>query len=212
VGTDESGIVTFGGQNVDEVLISSVVAVDKAQTLYGGSTKIKFGAGTAIRYLKMRLAGLNYDEPHSNGGIDLNDPISCRAMASWYLARVICNSQEWILKQEESRAKGRPIQWSANVGVPVEHYDSAVINVFRVVLGLRGSGRLGEKSLNDYLTLSLTIRKLRTALTRKHLTAMLFPRLLQQYNLLLFRVTLNLECMFILILVEGQSMVFSLNS
>jgi hypothetical protein len=52
------------------------------------------------------------------------------------LASVIVRSQEWMTIHERDRLKNRVAVWSANVGVPVEHYDSQVLETFRKVLGV----------------------------------------------------------------------------
>jgi hypothetical protein len=90
-----------------------------------------------MRYLKMRLAG---DETLSNlpvGGIaNKNGDRVARALSSWFLATIILRAQAWLYRHEAERLHGRTIQWSANVGVPVEYCDSPLIDVFREVLAV----------------------------------------------------------------------------
>ena len=42
-------------------------------------------------------------------------------------------AQKWIQKNQGDRLRGRSVQWSANIGVPVEHYDSSAIKTFKEV-------------------------------------------------------------------------------
>ena len=66
--------------------------------------------------------------------MDLNAPESVKALASWFLASVIAGSEEWLAGNQADRLKGRAVVWSANVGVPVEHYDSPILKTFKEVL------------------------------------------------------------------------------
>lgn len=134
VGTEETGVVTFGGRSIAGALIPSIVSIDHSGAISVG-TSGRGSSGVDVRYLKMRLANLtSHDESHNINGIDLNSDVAARSLSSWYLATVIHRAQDWVLKHEAHRAKGRELQWSANVCVPVEHYDSPAIEVFRKVL------------------------------------------------------------------------------
>jgi hypothetical protein len=68
--------------------------------------------------------------------LDLNEKRAVRALSSWFLATVISRAQIWVRQHQAQRISGRELQWSANVGVPVEHYDSPVIELFREVLAV----------------------------------------------------------------------------
>src|SRR5690606_32878345 len=59
-----------------------------------------------------------------------------RALSAWFLASVISRSQDWIRTHQSDRLKNRNPVWSANVGVPVEHYDSDALEIFEEVLGV----------------------------------------------------------------------------
>ena len=60
--------------------------------------------------------------------------MTVRALSSYYLAEVIRIAKVEFVRQEGERAAGRRITWSANVGIPVEHFDSPKVDVFREVL------------------------------------------------------------------------------
>src|SRR5262249_40083683 len=113
------------------------------------------GSATLIPYLKMRLAGMKFGKPLPViSGVDLNDQIAVRALSSWFLARVLQRSREWMVKYRSDRLQNRGPHWSAKVGVPVEHFDSPVLKLFEQVLAIAWlwvkENRLPE-SLGDLL-------------------------------------------------------------
>ena len=144
VGTERTGIVTFGGENLDAVMIPSVVTIAGDGALSLKSTIHRDGNLTDVRYLKMRLddlcrsAGSSalHDSLPSVCGIDLNKKKSICAMSSWFLATVIVEAKHWVMEKERDLALGRKLQWSSNVGVPVAYCDSPSIDVFREVLAV----------------------------------------------------------------------------
>lgn len=143
VGTEESGLVTFGASRAESAMVPTIVTVadDGFLTLEDGPARKK---SVAVRYLKMRVAGLSFGAALPEvAGIDLNGAAPTRAMAAWFLAAVIERSQEWIEQEEHDRLKGRDILWSANVGVPVEHYDSPALQIFREVLAVAWQWAMG---------------------------------------------------------------------
>ena len=91
-----------------------------------------------INYIKMRLAGLDHPESERFWGEAadhlLDEDYKVEAICAYYLAQVLCKAQHWILTEESSLVAGRRICWSANVGVPVEYFDSPAIKRFRKVL------------------------------------------------------------------------------
>lgn len=137
VGTEESGIVAFGAEQASGHLLPTIVAIDNAGKLFCGDEVPSGRPVTRIPYLKMRLAGANFGSTlPATAGVDLNDPLAVRALSSWFLARVLQRSQQWIARHQRDRLKNRRPVWSANVGVPVEHYDSDALEVFRQVLAM----------------------------------------------------------------------------
>lgn len=134
VGTEESGVVSAGAA---EALVPSVVVISQTGRLYLGDAARSVRSPVHIPYLKMRLAGVPIGDllPEVKG-VDPNAPESVKALSSWFLASVIARSQSWIAGNQADRLKGRSAVWSANVGVPVEHYDSVVLKTFQEVLGV----------------------------------------------------------------------------
>lgn len=133
VGAEQSAVAVLGKHG--DAMLPTVVAVSPQGKLYLGDEAPAKSRSTMIPYLKMRLAGEALGEPlPSLLGYDLNDPKSLRILSSWFLSAVILRSQEWIKKVDEERTRGRSIVWSANVGVPVEQYDSPVLSTFQEVI------------------------------------------------------------------------------
>ena len=136
IGAEESGIVAVGKAK-GEALLPSVVVLGDGGQLFLGDDAASVRRPIEISYLKMRLAGTPIgDELPTFDGIDLNSATYIRALAAWFLASVILRSQEWMRKSEKDRLRNRTPVWSANVGVPVEHYDSDLLKVFEEVLGV----------------------------------------------------------------------------
>jgi hypothetical protein len=144
VGREETGIVTFDATSADEAMLTSVVNVSRTGDLSMGTPVGRDSASIKIRYLKMRLADVALPEHAKTMSdripelldIDFNTKEGICALSSFFLATVIVRAQQWVLQHEAARAKGRTIQWSANIGVPVEYYDSPAISVFREVLAV----------------------------------------------------------------------------
>lgn len=136
VGAEESGIVTFDAGVASGAMIPSIVSVDPSGNLSLGEVGAVNDV-TVVRYLKMRLAGLSADPPLPVlDGVNLDDPDVIGALSSWFLATVISRTRDWIRVHEAERLIGRKPRWSANVGLPVEHYDSQTVAVFRKSLAV----------------------------------------------------------------------------
>ena len=126
VATGDSGILCVGG----DCFVPSVVEVGDRGALSSGK---EVDARFPVRYLKMRLAGEQW--PHDgDSGVDLKNAIVVRALAAYFLGDVIRQAKKAFVTQRKTLVEGREITWSANVGVPVEQYDSPTICVFRDVL------------------------------------------------------------------------------
>jgi len=158
VGAEHSEIITFDGKSTELALIPSIVTIDA-----DGQLRIADQVGdqqnlVRIPYLKMHLANLSSGKtPARTVGYGLNYKDLCCALSSWFLATLIQRCQKWISVHESERVKNRRIVWSANVGVPVEHYDSPAIDTFNEVLGVAWQwaqkGRLAsdvKSALADY--------------------------------------------------------------
>ncbi|MFC4624280.1 hypothetical protein ACFO1V_03410 [Daeguia caeni] len=136
LGSEVSGTVA-AGKGGKEALVPSIVAIGSDGRLFLGDSVSGKRSTVIVPYLKMRLAGGPIGERLPTfEGIDLNKAESVGALAAWFLATVIHRSQQWLAVHEADRLKNRGAAWSANVGVPVEHYDSQALATFEEVLGV----------------------------------------------------------------------------
>ena len=126
VATGDSGILCVGG----DCFVPSVVEVGDRGVLSAGKWRL---TRFPVRYLKMQLAGEGWPTA-AIPGVDLKDAMEVRALAAYFLGNVIRQAKKAFVTQRKTLAEGREITWSANVGVPVEQYDSSTIRVFRDVL------------------------------------------------------------------------------
>jgi hypothetical protein len=119
-----------------------------------------------IDFIKMRLAQLDPGREGGNwyssklpivNGIDLSQSHALENLCAFFLCQVIRRSKDWIYLNKADLVKGLTIDWSANVGVPVEYCDSpARVRFQRVLclawhLSLRNANRLTLTDLNRFL-------------------------------------------------------------
>ncbi len=137
-GTEESEILNFsGGEQVDGALLPSSVKIGPEGSL---QLDLKGDGGEGwyvFRHLKMKLAqmeSLKRDDDYL--GVNFNEKSVREALSSWFLATIVQKSQNWIKVNRGDLIRGRSIDWSANVGVPVEHYDSPKIKNFEKVFSV----------------------------------------------------------------------------
>lgn len=136
VATEETEVVTFGGNTTENAMLPSVVSIEADGRLSLGAVSEKDEC-TQIRFLKMGLAESELPiKPPAWQGQDLNGSTVIQALSSWFLATVITSAQTWIRENRGDRLRGRTLQWSANVGVPVEYCDSPAIETFNEVLSV----------------------------------------------------------------------------
>ncbi|GAB4200544.1 MAG: hypothetical protein Fur006_52120 [Coleofasciculaceae cyanobacterium] len=147
IGQDRSEVVTFtdGQANLDETLVLTQIAILADGTLRAGLTKAEWAAieqqiKTPIKYIKMRLADLDITQESDRWRLDrlpeLDRPETVENLCAYYLSRVITRAQSWIRCNKPDLVKNQKIEWSANVGVPVEYCDSPAIARFKKVLSL----------------------------------------------------------------------------
>lgn len=147
IGQDRSEVVTFtnGQANLDEALVPTQIAILADGTLRAGLTQAEWAAieqriKTPIKYIKMRLADLDITQESDRWRLDrlpeLDRPETVENLCAYYLSRVITRAQSWIRCNKPDLVKNQKIEWSANVGVPVEYCDSPAIARFKKVLSL----------------------------------------------------------------------------
>ena len=121
VGSDKSGILTFEGGPY----LPSIVLLGENGTL---STPLANNrrSSTEVAFLKMRIG--EYTNPQ--------DSMFVQALSSYYLAEIIRGAMDRFRIQESELSDRRQIRWSANIGVPVDHYDSPKLVIFRKVFAI----------------------------------------------------------------------------
>ncbi|MCW6035905.1 hypothetical protein K4A83_06415 [Spirulina subsalsa FACHB-351] len=170
---DESWVVIPGEANslLGSALILSQIGIKTDGTLVAGLTESeweteKVSCDVIIDFLKMRLAHLDPGRQHQYwyspvlSDFQGNNLSSCNALenlCAFFLYRIIQRSIEWICQDDPDRFKNVEVDWSVQIGVPVEYCDSPSLVRFRRVLCLAWhfyeiniiDVRFNE--LNDYL-------------------------------------------------------------
>ncbi|MER3434784.1 MAG: hypothetical protein C4288_15515 [Leptolyngbya sp. ERB_1_1] len=147
VARERSEIVTFTDEftHLEESLLPTRIGILSDGTLIAGLTASEWGQyddriHTSIEFIKMRLADLDLPQSNANWRLEqlpeLNDSETVENLCAYYLSRVIHRTQAWIRQHKPELILNQHIQWSANVGVPVEYCDSRAIERFRLVLSL----------------------------------------------------------------------------
>ena len=133
VGTEKSSIVSFDAENLNEAMIPSAISIKPNGKLqiYNSSGK---QSTKVVDFLKMRLAGAKIGESLSKfKDIEIGKSLTICAVSSWYIASIIERSKKWITETERDLFQNRIPVWSANVGVPVDYWESGKIKRFESV-------------------------------------------------------------------------------
>ncbi|MGI0490305.1 hypothetical protein ACN4EG_00725 [Alkalinema pantanalense CENA528] len=144
---NQSEIVTFTDEvtHLEEALLPTKIGILPDGTLITGLTASEWQryddqGQTTIEFIKMRLA--EFDLPQGMESWQLEHLPQVRQaeavenLCAYYLSRVITRAQAWIRRHKPELVMNQRIDWSANVGVPVEYYDSQAIERFRRTLSL----------------------------------------------------------------------------
>lgn len=135
VGAEHSDIVPIIESTAGSVMLPSIVEIDARGRLYTSGGVPGAPGRVTVRHLKMRLAGAPIDgNLPAVQGYDLGEDSICRVLSSWFLAKVIVRAQQWVEANHAEELRNRRVEWSANLGVPVEYYDSPLLEVFNEVL------------------------------------------------------------------------------
>lgn len=145
IAQEMSKVVTFseGKPSIDDTLIPSSILVRSDDFLYHPLTmkesKERYSSSDkCIDGIKVRLARIHSRDAYKSWGLSpvplIQTPEDIQAICAYYLAGVINKSKKWIASMESESFRGRIVRWSANVGVPVEYYDSNAVGIFRDVL------------------------------------------------------------------------------
>ncbi|MGV0023960.1 hypothetical protein [Phormidesmis priestleyi] len=145
---DRSEIVTFTDEitHLEEALLPTKIGILPDGTLITGLTVSEWQRDdhpieTTVEFIKMRLA--NFDLPQGAGSWQLkklptgvSDAETVENLCAYYLSRVMIRAQDWIRRNKPDLIINQKIDWSANVGVPVEYCDSPAIVRFKKALSL----------------------------------------------------------------------------
>ncbi|MFQ4139052.1 hypothetical protein PGN35_022335 [Nodosilinea sp. PGN35] len=120
-----------------------------------------------IDFIKMRLAHLDPGREAKNWyssklptvhGIDLSKAASIETLCAFFLCQVIKRSKDWIYLDSADLLRGVEVDWSANIGVPVEYCDSPALVRFKRVLclawhlSMRNLNRVKLSELNKFIS------------------------------------------------------------
>ena len=147
VARDRSEIVTFTDDvtHLEGALLPTKIGVLSDGTLIAGLTAAEWKpyenqVQTTVEFIKMRLA--NCDLPQGAEGWQLkkipglSEDETIENLCAYYLSRVMTRAKNWIRQNKPELIINQKIEWSANVGVPVEYCDSPPIKRFQKVLSL----------------------------------------------------------------------------
>jgi len=147
VARDRSEIITFTDDvtHLEEALLPTKIGVLSDGTLIAGLTAAEWKpyenqVQTTVEFIKMRLA--NCDLPQGAEGWQLkkipglSEDETIENLCAYYLSRVMTRAKAWIRQNKPELIINQKIEWSANVGVPVEYCDSPPIKRFQKVLSL----------------------------------------------------------------------------
>jgi len=176
---DESWIVILGQVNYyseselhpENAFIVSQVGIRQNGTLVAGLTESEWlqeetSCSMVIDFLKMRLANLNPEQHHqywyspklSNfQDNNLSSSNAIENLSAFFLYQVIQRSKAWIYQNDPDRFQNVEVDWSIQIGVPVEYADSLALERFRQVLCLAWHfcevdiNDISFNELNDYL-------------------------------------------------------------
>jgi hypothetical protein len=147
VARERSGTVAFDatgtGDWADGSLIVSKAALTKDGTFKAGLTqaeweKANFPSGSVIDHLKMRLAQIDLEEDLAGFDLPADSLVErdtdVELFCACFLANVIVRAKASAQSQLKESLRGRKVQWSAKVGVPVRIMNSPAIERFQRVL------------------------------------------------------------------------------
>lgn len=162
---DRSEIVTFTDDitHLEEALLLTKIGILPDGTLITGLTASEWQryenqVQTTVEFIKMRLAEFDLPQGAVSWQLEklpgVSDARTIENICAYYLSRVITRAQAWIRLHKPELIINQKIDWSANVGVPVEYFDSKAIARFEKALSL------GWLLSNEPLTEPMTIQTL----------------------------------------------------
>lgn len=147
VARDRSEIVTFTDDvtHLEGALLPTKIGVLSDGTLIAGLTAAEWKpyenqVQTTVEFIKMRLANCDLPQGAESWQLKkipgLSEDETIENLCAYYLSRVMTRAKAWIRQNKPELIINQKIEWSANVGVPVEYCDSPAIKRFETVLSL----------------------------------------------------------------------------
>lgn len=131
-------VCDFGGGGTDGAMIGSVLSVTEDGCVYAPEPGKSIDPERTISYLKMALAdrgqlGLGGSIGHVE---ELKSPNAIPALSALFLASTLARARVWVEENWYDDIGGREVDWSGNVGLPVQHCDSLIEKNFQEVLAV----------------------------------------------------------------------------
>ncbi len=137
--SDEIGtvVVDFGEDGLDNAIVPSFVTIDDAGTVMAALPGEETTSRNSIAHLKMALAdrGALSVDPSLSLPVNADDSVA-RAISAFFLASTIKLAKAWVASAWKDHIGNRSVEWSGNVGLPVEYIDSNVRPVFQEVIAV----------------------------------------------------------------------------
>lgn len=140
---ETSDIINFGGEFPNEGMLPSEVyrygTNDIVSTTYPNDTNLKGSHYRGIKVLLKNKAQEEIEKKDNKKIAELKFSLEeIENICAYYLANVIATAKKTFenTKEGKKRLKGKSPKWTANIGVPVEYYDSPILAYFHRVLYL----------------------------------------------------------------------------
>ena len=117
-------VVDFGGNGLDGMLTQSAIMLGNDGNISVPTPGAPDVSENRIAYLKMALADRgDLDVKADSKRKPKESKFQEQALSGIFIAEVVRRSKEWILDSWKDEIGGREVTWSANVGLPVEHFE-----------------------------------------------------------------------------------------
>lgn len=134
IGSEKSHVVYLPSLADSDGYIESIVSINTEGPVTVGAVRSELASVKKIDYLKMRLLGEQYSGlPPCLPVVESQGDKGLRALSSFFLANVIRLSMAKIREDVAAIYGDVEIGWSANIGVPVEHYHDDFLRKYREV-------------------------------------------------------------------------------
>jgi hypothetical protein len=152
-GPTGAAVCSFGKNLPSDALVPSIVYIENDGRVRLPHPGDQDTSGGEIRFLKMALADLTTIKT-----IGLSPDLlslvreNVEPLATLFLSHLIGLAKDWVADHWEKHVGHQEVFWSANVGVPVAYYDSAIKEKFSRVMAVAWSWheqRILPKSIEE---------------------------------------------------------------